>query len=227
MATNTKRGRRSDKEIFIAVLNSKSTKGDSIGNGALLDELGWKQIRYDRVKEELLKEGSILKGSGRGGTVRLSSPPLSVGKRVFVSYCHTDELLKNELVKHLEPLRRDGLVDIWQDGKLVPGDNWGPAITSNLDAADVVLLLVSVDFINSDFCYEQELQHALRLHEESRAVVVPIILRDCQWKQLRFGKFQALPKNAKAVTAWPNLDEAFTNVADGLRLMLKKRAEVF
>jgi TIR domain len=136
---------------------------------------------------------------------------------VFVSYTHTDEEYKADLLKHLEPLRRRQLIDAWHDGKIKAGEQWDKTITSNLDAADIILLLVSIDFINSTYCYEVELERALERHEAGSARVVPIILRPCMWQKAPFASLQVLPKDARAVSLWLNRDEALVNVAEGIR----------
>ncbi len=139
------------------------------------------------------------------------------GVRIFISYASADEVLKNELVKHLEPLRRMGLVTAWQCREIPAGENWEREISKELNAAEVVLVLISIDFINSRYCYDIELEAALRRHEAGEATVIPIILRECLWRHSPIAALQALPQGARAVSAWPDRDEALTNVADGIR----------
>ena len=98
-----------------------------------------------------------------------------------------------------------------------PGDEWSGEIDQNLEAADVILLLVSADFLNSDFCWNKEMTRALERHEAGEATVIPIIIRDAAWQEAKFAELQALPKDGKAVTLWPNRDSAWRNVADGIR----------
>ena len=76
------------------------------------------------------------------------------------------------------------------------------AIDEHLEAADVVLLLISADFLASDYCYDTEMKRALEKHKAGKARVIPIIIRPVDWKGAPFGELQALPKNAKAVTSW-------------------------
>ncbi|MDQ3959532.1 MAG: toll/interleukin-1 receptor domain-containing protein [Pseudomonadota bacterium] len=90
-------------------------------------------------------------------------------------------------------------------------------IDENFQHPDLILLLVSADFVASDYCYEIEMRAALKRHEKGEAKVVPIILRACQWRHTLFGKLQALPKDGKPVTSWPNRDEAWTDVAEGIK----------
>jgi hypothetical protein len=154
---------------------------------------------------------------GQGGTVGLAVTPDAKGLSVFLSYSHVGEALKVELLKHIEPLRRLHRIDTWHDRKIKPGDEWERSIADSLATADIILLLVSIDFINSKYCYDVELETAMERNARGEAVVVPVILRQCLWHHTPFAKLQALPKDGKAVSAWSDRDEALTNVADGIR----------
>jgi internalin A len=136
--------------------------------------------------------------------------------KVFYSYAHKDEQLKNEMEAHLKILERMGLISPWHDRMIRPGDNWAGEIDMNLDIADVILLLVSADFINSDYCYSKEMTMALEREKAGKARVIPVILRDCNWKDAPFGGLQGLPKDLKAVTLWPDRDSAWKDVSEGI-----------
>lgn len=136
--------------------------------------------------------------------------------RIFYSYSHKDEQLRNKLESHLAVLKRNELIENWHDRKIGAGNEWKGAIDSNLEAAAVILLLVSANFLNSDYCYDVEVKRAMERHEHGSAKVVPIILRPCDWTSAPFGRLQALPTDARAVTDWPNRDKAFTDIAKGL-----------
>ncbi|MFN0085904.1 MAG: toll/interleukin-1 receptor domain-containing protein [Blastocatellia bacterium] len=140
--------------------------------------------------------------------------------RVFFSYSHRDEALRDELSKHLAILKRQGLVSEWHDRQIMAGKEWAGEIDENLDRADVILLLISVDFLASDYCYKIEMERAMQRHEAGEAVVIPIVLRPCLWSGAPFGRLQALPKNALPVTKWPTPDDGFTNVAEGIRALV-------
>ena len=140
--------------------------------------------------------------------------------RVFISYSHKDEKLRVGVDDHLSQLRRDGAIESWTDHKIRPGQEWEKEIFAALEAADVVLLLVSASFLASDFCYSREMTRAVERHDAGSARVVPIILRPCDWKTAPFAKLQALPANAKPVTDWSNRDKAFLSVAEGIRGLL-------
>jgi hypothetical protein len=140
---------------------------------------------------------------------------------VFISYSRKDEALMRELEGHLKPLQRSGLVDSWHDGYIAPGEEWEPTLKAHLETAQIILLLISVDFINSGYCYDVELSKAISRHQTGDAHVIPIILRHCLWQQtpvgeMKLGELQALPKDARPVKNWPDPDEAFTNIASDL-----------
>jgi TIR domain len=140
--------------------------------------------------------------------------------KVFFSYSHKDEELRNRLETHLALLKRQGIIETWHDRRIEAGQDFSSEIDVELDAADVILLLVSADFISSDYCFEAEMKRALERHEKGEARVIPVILRHCDWKSAPFGKLQAAPKDAKPITSWPDIDEALTDVARMLRLSL-------
>src|SRR5687767_3923965 len=102
--------------------------------------------------------------------------------RLFYSYAHADEGLRKELEKHLSLLRRQGLIAGWHDRDILAGDDWRSSIDRHLAAADLILLLVSSDFLASDYCWSVELESALERHRAGRARVIPVILRSVDWQ---------------------------------------------
>src|SRR5437762_11205954 len=140
--------------------------------------------------------------------------------RIFISYAHADEELKKELDKYLKVLKRSGKIESWNDRELIAGQEWDDVIMSELAKANVILLLISVDFNASDFIWDKELASAMKRHEAGTAHVVPIILRKCEWSSLPYAKLQALPRNAKPVTEYPNRDEALTEIAVGIEKLV-------
>lgn len=136
---------------------------------------------------------------------------------IFFSYSHKDEVLRNELEAHLALLKHEGLVEAWHDRRIVAGDEFDGAIFRNLEAADIILLLVSSDFINSAYCYSREMTRAMERHHAGEARVIPVILRHCDWTRAPFGKLLAAPRDGKAVASWPDRDEALADVARQVR----------
>lgn len=145
------------------------------------------------------------------------SPQPSKAVSVFVSYSHVDELLRKELGKHLSVLERQGIIATWHDRMIGAGTEWEGAITTQLNEARVILLLISADFVQSKYCYDVEMTRALERHERREALVIPIILRAVSLKGTPFSKLQALPRDAKPVVTWTDRDSAFVDITDGLR----------
>jgi hypothetical protein len=132
---------------------------------------------------------------------------------IFLSYAHEDEDLKMELDKHLMPLKRSGKIETWNDRELIVGQEWNKEILAELNKADIILLLISIDFIASQYIWDEELAIAMIRHKEGTAQVVPVILKNCLWQDMPFAKLQALPPNAKPVSAYEDRDDAFTEIA--------------
>ncbi len=140
---------------------------------------------------------------------------------VFISYARADKKYLTELIKHLQNLQRQKLISTWHDGDISPGTEWETQLMDRLNKAQIILLLISADFIASDFCYSKEMELAIQRHDANQARVLPIILRPVDWKGAPFAKIQALPTDAKAVTRWPTLDDAFEDVVKGIRDAIK------
>ncbi len=140
-----------------------------------------------------------------------------MGVKIFFCYAHEDEALLNKLKTHLRPLQRRGLIDLWYDRDISAGTEWEREISNHLNTAQIILLLISPDFMNSDYCYGIEMQRAIERHERNDANVIPIILRHALWQEEPLSKLQALPKDAKPVKSWNDLDEALNDAAEGIR----------
>lgn len=140
---------------------------------------------------------------------------------VFFSYSHLDEAIRDQLEVHLAGLKRQGLISAWHDRKIIAGSEFENAIDENLEAAAVILLLVSPDFLNSDYCYKREMRRAMERHEKKEARVIPVIIRPCDWHDLPFGKLLCAPTDGKPVTLWPDRDQAFLDVVRAIKAALR------
>ena len=149
----------------------------------------------------------------------------STSVELFISYSHRDEALKHQLDKHLASLKRQQVIDSWHDRRLEAGMEWAKEIDDNLNQADIILLLISPDFIYSNYCSEIEMEQAIKRHEAGEAIVVPIILEPCDWQWLPCSKYQAFPKDAKPITTWTNINEAFLDVIQGIRTVAERLFE--
>lgn len=141
--------------------------------------------------------------------------------KLFISYSHDDEIYMNLLVKHFSALKRIGSIETWSDKDVHAGQEWEKLIKSKLIESDIVLLLISSSYLASKYCYEIETGIAMKLYKKEKLIVIPILIRPCDWKGLSFGKIQALPKNSLPISKWENLDEAFLNVIDGIKDCIK------
>ena len=145
-------------------------------------------------------------------------------KQLFYSYSHKDADLRDELDHHLSVLKRSGIIHDWYDRAIDAGAGWAGQIDNHLGKADIILLLISADFLASDYCYDVEMKRALERHEAGEAAVIPIILRPVDWSGAPFAKLQCLPTHAVPVTSWANRDQAFRDVAEGIRRTILKAA---
>jgi len=141
--------------------------------------------------------------------------------KLMYCYSHKDEALLAELTAHLYPLQRQRRIDIWWDRKIEPGKQWDDVIADELSATDIIVPLVSSDFIKSDYCWGVELREAIARHNAGDARVVPVIVRAVEFESTPLGQLQALPKDALAVMSWPNADEAWADVARGIRAVVE------
>lgn len=142
---------------------------------------------------------------------------------IFCCYAHEDRSHLQNLTKHLMPLKREGLVTLWTDTDINAGVEWEKEIRLHLNTSHIILLLVSPDFIASDYCYGIEMTRAMERHANDEAQVIPIILRSIDWLNTPFGKIQALPTDGKPIIGcgWHNIDEAFEDVAHGIRKVVE------
>jgi hypothetical protein len=150
---------------------------------------------------------------------------MPVASRVFFSYSHEDEAFRDQLEKHLALLKHRGLIEPWHDRRILPGQVFAAAIDAALDAADIVLLLVSASFLASDYCYSIELARALERHRDGSTVVIPVIVRPCDWRAAPFGTLLATPKDGRALTQWPDIDEGYADVAAAVRNVAEAREQ--
>jgi len=130
--------------------------------------------------------------------------------------------MRDRLEAHLSSLKRERLISGWHDRRIKPGTEWKGQIDAHLDSSQIILLLISADFLASDYCYDIEMDRALARHDAGEAQVIPIILRPCDWPWSRFGKLQALPRDGKPVSDWSTRDKAFNEVARGIRRVVEE-----
>src|SRR5271157_3611953 len=160
--------------------------------------------------------------SAAGTSSGTSSPTSATAKitgpiRLFYSYSHKDEELRKELEDHLSLLRRQGVISGWHDRMIGVGEEWKGQLDKNLEESQIILLLISPSFLASDYCYDIETKRALDRHDKGEATVIPVLLRPVDWEGAPFARLRGLPIDLRPVTRWTNKDEAFTNIAKGIR----------
>ncbi len=139
---------------------------------------------------------------------------------VFISYSHADEELCQEFQTHLSQLQHDGLIESWHDRKITGGEEWKGKIDEKLNSAQIILLLISPDFLASQYCYDIEMARGLERHQAGEARVIPIILRPSDWRTSPFAKLQAFPKNGKPIVDWETHDHGFLDAVKSLRAVV-------
>ena len=197
-----------------------------------------KLLTFERNGEALIKEifgdevvtlnvRELLDGVDLEGVRRSRADPghLQSPLSAFISYSHEDEALRAEMETHLKLLKRQGLLDLWSDRCILAGSDWQKQIDEGLESADLILLLVSADFIASDYCWGVELKRAMERHAGNEARVLPIIVRECSWKSTPFGKLKALPNDGRPVATWGtepySRDAPWTIIEEGIRSVIK------
>jgi hypothetical protein len=142
---------------------------------------------------------------------------------IFIAYSRENSSLRDRLDKHLSGLKRKKYINTWYDGQIEAGTEWEKEIELALNQADIILLLISADFIASDYCYDVEMKKAISRHEKGDAVIIPIILNPCDWTDLPFSKIQGLPQNGVAITSeeWNSIEVPFTEVAKSIKSIVE------
>jgi hypothetical protein len=149
--------------------------------------------------------------------------------RVFLCYAREDEGLLEQLRKHLIAFQRQGYIEPWYDREISAGQDWKKDIDEHLNIAEIILLLVSPDFMASDYCYGVEVAKAMDRHNRGETVVIPVILRHTYWQGTLFGDLQALPEDAKPILGsdYPYRDKAFLEVIEGIRAIIEELEDTY
>jgi hypothetical protein len=135
---------------------------------------------------------------------------------IFFSYAHEDADLVEAVRRQLVLFDRQNIIRKWTDRAIPPGTDWHGVIDNRIKQAQIILLFASPDFFASDYCYDAEMDEALRRHDAGEARVIPVIARPCPWKASPFSSLQAVPSDGKPLTRWPDFDDACLDVAMGI-----------
>ncbi len=141
--------------------------------------------------------------------------------KIFISYTQADESYKNELATQLKLLKMQGLVEAWSDQEILPGQEWDAEIKEHLNEAEVILFLVSTEFLVSDYVNDVEIKKALERYDKGEVIIIPIIIRPIDISSFEIGKFQGLPSKAKPVSQWDDKDNAWLDVSNGIKKVIQ------
>lgn len=149
--------------------------------------------------------------------------------KIFYSYSHKDESFRDELSTCLGILKHNNKIEEWHDRQIKPGTNYNTDINDHIESTDIVIFLVSPDFLNSDYCFGIEVEKALALQKQHKVEIVPVLIKPCLYDESRFSQLQIIPRDARPVTSWPSKDDAFNAVAIEIRKVvddiIKRRTE--
>lgn len=145
--------------------------------------------------------------------------------KIFISYSRKDRSYKEDLVEFLAPMRRQGIVEAWSDKDIVPGEVWEDELLEELAATDIIIFLVSPSFLNSDYIDRVEIQGAMERHKTKEVVLVPVVIRPCDFESSDLKSFMALPTDAKPVSNWNSNDSAWMDVVGGLKRVIERIRE--
>jgi len=148
-------------------------------------------------------------------------PSLAIsGVKVFISYAHKDEQIKEELTKHFSGLIRSKRIIAWNDRKILPGEEWDTAIRTALEEADIVICLISADFMASNYINDVEIGRTIKRHNQGLTKLIPILARPCDFVNSSLSHIQALPRDARPISIWENRDEAFVNIVNEFKKII-------
>lgn len=137
--------------------------------------------------------------------------------KIFYSYAHEDEVLRDKLSTYLGVLRQNNKIEEWHDRKIKPGIDFNTEISGKLETADVILFLISEDFLNSDYCFGIEVNKAFELQKTQSVEIIPILLKPCLFEESRFSQLQIIPRDAKPITTSDSKEDTWTTVAREIR----------
>lgn len=197
-------------------ISSLAFRYEQFFNYLMGDGVIWKEEDIDTEIRQSVKHANF------DNVIQNNLEPIKL--KVFYSYSHADIDIKNRLDTHLAVLKRSNKIATWSDQQIISGVEWDSEIIKQLQQADIILLLISADFVASDYIWQKEMPIAIKRHNEGQATVIPIFIRDTLTDGLQFSKIQGLPvKRDKLlpISQWENKDEAFTTIARGIQKVIE------
>ncbi|MFQ5448446.1 MAG: toll/interleukin-1 receptor domain-containing protein, partial [Saprospiraceae bacterium] len=181
----------------------------------VLEEKIWK--KFAPTEEQAFKsEAPVQQKMAQGGTGTV--PPTT--KRIFISCSEKNERQLQEVQTQLGFMEYPAELAISSSLEIPATENWQATIRKNLENANIIALLVSRDYLNDEWLLEEEIYPAVKLHEMGKAIVVPVILENCDWKKSPFGHLNPLPPGGQPIVAFKSMEGAWMSVVNGIRSLL-------
>lgn len=140
--------------------------------------------------------------------------------KIFISYSHHDKSMRDHLMNHLSSLIRQKYIKLWYDDMILPGFCINDKIFQAMIECDIALLLISADYLASDYCYSIEMETFMKLQNVGK-IVIPVLLRTVDLNGTPFEGLKSLPEDRKAVSSFANEDDAMTSIAFGIRRVVE------
>ncbi len=172
---------------------------------------------WERIKEMFRRKGLNSENPQGQNTKTIN---------VFCSYATKDRSFYEQLATHLSIMSREKIINQWYAREIEAGYDWREMVSKELEEASIILILVSSDYLASDYAYSQEMDYGLKKHEKGESRVIPIIVRPVDWSSVPFSRLQALPRNAKPISTWENTDEAFVDIVSSIRRIIESESAV-
>ena len=174
--------------------------------GEKVEELAWQVMR-----------ALVNAGVRHVESTQSASEQTFIPVQVLLLYTHKDARFRDDLMASLIPLERQGLIMFYEERIITPGTEWAAEMNKRLASTQLILLLISPDFLASDYVWSNELKHILRRAKAGEILVIPIIVRAADWHNSPYGMFRPLPSNEVPVHAWTSRDEAYVDIAQGIQ----------
>ncbi len=211
------------------VLNDKlpvRTFVESEGVWSELEILREEALRPDGTRAERAADGSMVLINAKETLREVESAEASKAGAnafsLFMCYAHDDERIVRELIPSLKVLARRGYIAAWRDTDLVPGEDWDATIKEKLSQSQIILFMVSTNFLASDYITENEIPLAMSLMNKQKAVVVPVLLSPCSWRDEDFEHLEKLPRKDAPVSSFRSHRDAWFLVEEGLKKVVEK-----
>jgi len=176
--------------------------------------------RNEPYLDEIELEKIYLNKTAEDYSIEVPNKKKSSTIKIFFSYSHKDETYKEELDTHFTALKRSQKIKTWNNCEILAGQTWSDEIERELSEANIILLLISADFIASDYISEVVIQKSLQMENIGKARVIPIFCRPCDLEGMPFTQLEGLPNNKKPISDFENKDKAYLEIVEGIKKVI-------